>query len=220
MKRLVSIVGIYVAFLVLCVPLTSAQDGLRGALSQTTGGVPGAAGFAPEFAAADFDNDLKPDGAVLSKAGWLNGQTLFRIDLHVTAGLDASISFPSAERELAISAMDVNRDGAPDIVVEKAFTHERLQVYLNDGHGAFERRDPKSFSQPDDSAPLSCSALMSQNPPLALLPPTRPFELAALCPRDTVPLEAEPVRPPPGVLWAQSRGGLACDSRGPPFLFV
>jgi hypothetical protein len=40
----------------------------------------------------------------------------------------------------------VNRDGAPDLVVEQAFTQKPIQIWLNDGHGSF--RVAKSGNYP------------------------------------------------------------------------
>lgn len=219
MKRLSSIVGLFVATLVLCLPHASAQDGLGGALSQIGPAVPGAGGFTRSLAAADFDNDAQPDAAVLSQAGWSRGQRLFRIDLHVTAGKNLTISFLSTETDLNISAVDVNRDGAPDIVVERAFTHQRLQVYLNDGHGAFERREPMSVYVPEDSAPLCCSEIIPQNPPLAFLPPNRGFETAVLQAFEIVHLrDAGTGKLAAGVLLSQGAARAPCASRAPPSL--
>lgn len=177
MKRNLAIFGFLLPALALCPPRASAQDGLRGAMSQIGQASHNALGFTRTLAPADFDNDSQPDGAVLSQAGWLSGQRLFRIDLHVTAGKDATITFLSAEPNLDISAVDVNGDGAPDIVVERAFTHRRLHVYLNDGHGTFQPAGTSIFSAQDDSAPLWQAAAIPQNPLGAVLPPTRGFEL-------------------------------------------
>lgn len=179
MKLRVFIVGLLLSALALCAPRASAQDGLRGALGQVSQTLPGGVQFS-QLAAADFDHDSQPDGAVLSQAGWLNGQRLFRIDLHVTAGNDATLSFASAEPNLDISAIDVNRDGAPDIVVERPFTHQRVQVYLNDGHGSFQRVENNSFALPDDSGSVWRAYMDPLNLPMALLPATRGFELASV----------------------------------------
>jgi hypothetical protein len=180
MKLRVCIVGFLLAALALCVPSASAQDGLRGALSQMGQALPGVAGFGRGLAAADFDNDSQPDGAVLSQAGLLNGQRRFRIDLHLTAGKDVTLTFPSTEPDLDISAVDVNRDGALDIVVEKPFTHQRVQVYLNDGYGAFQKVESNSFSPLDDSLPLWGARMEPLNLPMAFLPATRGFEMAGI----------------------------------------
>jgi hypothetical protein len=156
---------------------------------------------------------------VLSQTGWLNGQRLFRIDLHVTAGKDATISFPSSEPNLCISAIDVNRDGAPDIVVERPFTHRRVQVYLNDGHGAFQRVENNSFSLPDDSGPLWRAFIDPLNPPMALLSATRGFELASVKACALVYGDgAGAANFWPEVLLAQCGARAPSNSRAPPSL--
>lgn len=94
---------------------------------------------------ADFDDDSRPDGAVLLDAEQLQGRQLFRIRLHITSGQDSELTFQSNETGLAISALDVNQDGVPDLVVEQVFTHKRLQVWLNDGHGRFRPARVEDF---------------------------------------------------------------------------
>jgi hypothetical protein len=179
MKLRSSIYGIVVSVLLLLAPSLRAQDGLLGALAREASMTRAPLGFEQPLAAADFDNDQRPDGALLLPAGFSDGQRSFRIELHVTSGNNEVITFTTAEGGLSISALDVNRDGAPDIVIEKAFTHERLQVYLNDGHGAFHKARLEDFALPDPSAPRwqSRTALFSQN---VYLPTTRGSEPAGL----------------------------------------
>ncbi|MGA8741997.1 MAG: VCBS repeat-containing protein [Terracidiphilus sp.] len=105
-----------------------------------------------KFVAADFDNDQRPDGAVLLDAGQLEGRELFRIRLYIAASQDRELTFQSNEKALAISAPDVNQDGLPDLVVEQVFTHKRLQVWLNDGHGRFRQVRVEDFP-PSGEAP-------------------------------------------------------------------
>lgn len=173
MKVRVSIAGFVLAAVALVVPRAPAQDGLRGAFTQLEHVQRDVSALAP----ADFDNDSRPDGAVLSKAGWLNGQRLFRIDLHLTAGKDASIDFHSVETDLEIAAVDVNRDGAPDIVVERPLTHQRVEVFLNDGYGVFQRVASNSFSYLDEATAQWCPTLAPLYLPVAILPSLRGFEL-------------------------------------------
>jgi len=132
-----------------------AQDGLGGALSDVgkTQNLSQAT-LGQRLVAADFDNDERPDGAVLLNAGVIEGQQLFRIKLHFSAGQDHDLTFQSNETALAISALDVNRDGVPDLVVEQVFTHKRLRVWLNDGHGRFRPVRVQDFP-PSTNAPCS-----------------------------------------------------------------
>ena len=140
MKARTFIPRFMLATLSLIAPSLCAQDGLGGALSRL-----GSAGsllkepFEQRLAAEDFDNDQKPDGALLLNTGQFQGQKTFRIELHVTARNNSELSFESNETALAITSSDVNQDGAPDIVIEQSFTHKRLHVWLNDGHGSFHK---------------------------------------------------------------------------------
>ena len=114
-----------------------------------------------------------------------------------------------------ISALDINRDGALDIVVEKAFTHGRLQVYLNDGHGAFEKASSKTLSSPDDSGTLWRSRVHVQNLPELFLPATSGFEVGNRL-SVTVDLGADRLRFWPRVLVAMCGARAPSSSRAPP----
>lgn len=122
-----------------------AQDGLRGAATKSADTSGLRSWFTSKLVAADFDNDQKLDGAVLLDAGVIDGQRMFRIELHESASENRNLLFASNDPSLAISALDVNRDGMPDLVIEQAFTHKRLQVWLNDGHGRFRRARAEDF---------------------------------------------------------------------------
>jgi hypothetical protein len=163
--------------LALFVPALKAQDGLLGALAQKTD-LAHRLNFNQQLAAADFDNDQKPDGAVLLPGGLLDGERLFRIELHVTSGTNGVILFSAAEQNLSISALDVNHDGSPDIVIAKT-TGERLQVYLNDGHGAFHKARSELDTYRDPFAPL-LHAWFTQGLPSSCLPAARNFDPVSL----------------------------------------
>jgi len=179
MKLRDSIGGILLFFALLAVPALKAQDGLQGTFSAVSPTARAFSGRSPQVAAADFDNDQKPDGVLLLEAGFLNGERAFRIELHVTAGTNNAITFSSSDPGLAISALDVNWDGEPDIVIEKAFTHERVQVFLNDGHGSFHRARTEDYPASDPMVPASRTRL-NQLPPVFGLPVSRTFELGAI----------------------------------------
>jgi len=131
----------------LAAPWLRAQDGLPGALPWMNHGshLNLTAPFEQTLAVADFDNDHKLDGAVLLDAGRAGGATSFRIQFHLSASNNAELTFESAEPRLAIRALDVNHDGAIDVVVEHPFTHKRLYVWLNDGNGAFHKGRIEDF---------------------------------------------------------------------------
>jgi hypothetical protein len=165
-----------------------AQDGLEGALSRANLASPAKlmTSFRQTLAAADFDGDNKPDGAVLVDHDWLRPQSSFRtIELHFTGRANTDLTFESNETTLAISALDVNRDGATDIVIEQPFTHKRLQVWLNDGRGGFRKGRVEDFPS-DVSATGERFDAPSQRPdgPTLCLPPQRGSEIAILtaCP--------------------------------------
>jgi hypothetical protein len=179
MRRCGSISGILVAILVLCVPAAWAQDGLGGALSRAGSRPRALLGLGNRLAPADFDNDDRLDAAILLQQELSNGQTCFRIELHVTAGTNHAITFSSAESGLAISTIDVNRDGAPDIVIERELTHERLQVFLNDGHGNFHTVRGNDYPSPESPMRL-CQKSSGQRMPFSVLITTRGLELHGL----------------------------------------
>lgn len=134
--------------LVLAAHCLYAQDGIGGALSHANLASPLNLSnpFGRTLAGADFDNDHKLDGAVLLDSGGLHGQsTFYIIELHLSGGGNTELSFESAEIALAITALDVNEDGATDIVVERTLTHQRVYVWLNDGYGDFHRGRIEDF---------------------------------------------------------------------------
>jgi hypothetical protein len=150
MARYVKLV-VMTAALVLAVSSLRAQDGLEGALPRANLASPLnlAAPFDQKLAIADFDNDHKPDGAVLVGSGRLAGQNSFRIELHLSHSNNTDLTFESPESSLAITAWDINKDGAADVVVEQPLTHKRLYVWLGDGHGGFYKGRVEDFPSPD-----------------------------------------------------------------------
>jgi len=178
MKRRLSIVG-FVLFLLLPVANLRAQDGIAGALFQEVNTPTPIFNLKTHLVAADFDNDQKPDGAILREAGLREGKRAFRIEFHLSAADNYAITFSTLETALSISALDVDRDGAPDIVIEKAFTHQRIQIYLNDGHGAF--REAKTDDYPPSDRPGNIwRSPFDLSVPVLGLPATRSFEIADL----------------------------------------
>ena len=167
------------ALVALWTPILKAQDGLPGLVSRSAHVGRSIPGFGLQIAAADFDSDQKADGAVLLETGRLNGKRSFRIELHLTADQNKVITFSSAQGGLAISALDVNHDGAPDIVVESILTHQCLRVYINDGHGTFHRARVEDYPS-SDPAPTSWKSRLTENLPAFCFPSTREFETALL----------------------------------------
>jgi hypothetical protein len=120
-----------------------AQDGLQGAVARDNT----ARSFATNYATflerrlvtADFDGDQKPDGAVLLHPVPLQDRKSFRVEVHLSASNNTELRFESTEDGLSIEALDINHDGATDLVVEQALTHRRLYVWLGDGRGGFRQ---------------------------------------------------------------------------------
>jgi len=215
MNRRGLLLSILLSILVIGVPSIWAQDGIRGALSQRTVRARFLSTLDQQVIVADFDNDQKPDGAVLLEAGQTNDERSFKIELHLTGRRNTTIIFSSMESLPTISALDVNRDGAMDIVVEKAFTHGRLQVYLNDGHGAFQKASSKTLYVPDDAGPLWRSRVDVQNLPALFLPATSGFDVADRS-AVAVDFKADPIGFCPKVLVAKCGARAPSSSRAPP----
>jgi len=166
--------------LLLASPFLRAQDGVQGAFEQA-----GHTGFArlrlepihgSTLAVADFDGDNKLDGAVILETGPFLASTSFQIDLHFTDRRNQNISFESSESDITVAALDIDRDGDFDIVIEQSLTHKRLQIWLNDGHGNFEKGRVEDF--PPAAAPTGEHLASSQRAdgPVLSLATQRTFE--------------------------------------------
>jgi len=159
--------------LALAAPSVRAQDGLSRALSEA-GNTQSllSSSFGQKFVAADFDNDMRLDGAILIDAGQLEGRQVFRIRLYVSSDKVRELTFQSNDTALTISALDVNQDGTPDLIVEQVFTHKRLQVWLNDGHGRFRQARVEDFPSFGE-APCHLKGPAGESCSLVLALPTR-----------------------------------------------
>ena len=114
--------------------------------------------FGPRFIVADFNNDQKPDSVILRSLGQHGGKNIFSVRL-CASGLTVSLlTLESTEPSIAVTAVDVNRDGSPDIIVEQRYTQKRIQVWLNDGHGGFRKAHAGDYRNQDTRAPCSASA--------------------------------------------------------------
>ena len=135
------------AFLAGLAPSLWAQDGLEGALSRMRVASPlkFAQPFSRTLAIGDFDNDHKPDGAVLVDSGRIHDRNSFRIELHLSGGQNDDLSFESTESSLTVTASDINRDGATDLIIEQSLSHKRLFVWLGDGQGGFRKSRVEDF---------------------------------------------------------------------------
>ncbi len=123
-----------------------AQDGLSAALSRLNACDLSSAFLGPSIAAADFNNDTHPDGAVL-----LRSENTFHIEVHFRFHQVSRITFASDLPALAISALDVNHDGTPDLVVEEPFSHRPVFIWLNDGYGSFQPAHVEDYPTVDEN---------------------------------------------------------------------
>jgi len=166
--------------LLAAVPGLRAQDGVQGALAFARNGASSAQAmhgrFAPVFAIADLDSDNQPDGVVLLDAGSLSHPGNFQIELHFTGHNNAAIAFQSTESALTITIRDIDHDGDVDLVLEKSFTHQPLRVWINNGHGDFEKGRLEDY--PGAVVPAGRQIRSSEPPdsPALSLPPQGSFE--------------------------------------------
>jgi hypothetical protein len=207
------------AILALLAPCLWAQDGLQGALSRSNVELRSHLGrpFLPTVAAADLDGDNKADGAVLIDSGW-EQSAVHRIEIHFTGRVNAALTFESDEPTLAISALDVNRDGATDIVVEQPFSHKRLKVWLNDGHGGFHQGRTEDYpaAAGSESQRAHCQSERQYDPVLCL-PPRIDFEIATVRVADFPAIPSSCRNNPEVITWiAETRATAPRSPRSPP----
>jgi len=178
--RLSSARLVLAAIVLVATPVLRAQDGAEGAFaraSQTALPVEDLSRLSGStVAVADFDGDNQQDGAVVLESGPFLTPGSFQIELHFTGRNNAKIAFQSPEPDIMVDAFDIDHDGDFDIVIEQLLTCKRLQVWLNDGRGNFEKgriEDLPSAVEP------SRDRLMSSGRgdcPTISLPPQRGFE--------------------------------------------
>jgi len=102
---------------------------------------------APSLASADFNHDGYLDGALLPRSG-----NNLSIEVYLRSDHVERVSFRSNRADLTISALDINHDGSPDLVVEDPFWRQRLFVWLNDGKGKFSAASVTDYpSTPHDN---------------------------------------------------------------------
>ena len=99
----------------------------------------------PSFAIADFDGDLHPDLASVEVASINSRNTIYSIQLRLTAAGRQVIRVAAPSGGLQIAARDVNGDHAIDLVLATAALGEPVAILLNDGHGGFKQVDQSDF---------------------------------------------------------------------------
>jgi hypothetical protein len=172
------------AVLMLAAGVLHAQDGLEGAVARLNR----AASFAqpvtalsgPTLAAADFDGDNKPDGAVLLSPDLFRGQSNPQVELHFTARNNADITLAPSDAPLSLIALDIDHDGDVDLIVEQSLTHKRLQIFINDGHGDFSKGRIEDYPLTATPAREQLSPPQQLDGPALSLPPQRGSELSLM----------------------------------------
>ena len=201
---------------VLCLaPFLSAQDGLKGALSQASFGAPLGHG---SLAIADLDGDHEADGAVFLDSKWTGTRQSINIQLHFTGRSNSEINFESGVQLLTIHAWDIDHDGDNDLVVEEAITHKPVSVWINEGNGDFHEGNVQDYPSLALGADQKVHLPSNERDSLPLWAPSqRNFEISLL----TVQLLG---RPPshdaflliPANLPAMCNARGAQSSRAPP----
>ena len=185
MKGTLLSVGLVLLALACGVPVLRAQDGLNGAVA-------GADALEPSvcltfssllkrpLAAADFDGDNQPDGALLLAPPSTRSRSGYRVEVHLSRTNNTDLSFESDDDVLVLATLDINNDGITDLVVEQTLTHRWLHVWLGDGQGGFHKVRAEDFSATDTSTGLQASAPHSEQKTVVSLPPESRFGMMLL----------------------------------------
>jgi hypothetical protein len=168
--------GLAILFSMLA-PFACAQDGAQGALSRLSFTTP----LDRRVAVADLDGDHKPDGAILLKSRWLGPQHNLSIQLHFTDRPNSELTFQSNSQALTVTAWDIDQDGDIDLVVEEAFSHKPISVWINEGHGDFHEGRVQDYPSLAATGSTQIQAPPDQRDcPALSLPSQRGFEKAVL----------------------------------------
>lgn len=100
------------------------------------------------FALADFDGDRQPDLATAEVEHATSHLTRYLIRLRLQAGgagASQSIGVTGSFGLPHISALDVNGDHVPDLVLTASGQQRLIAVLLNDGRGRFSVANPSEF---------------------------------------------------------------------------
>ena len=99
-----------------------------------------------DFAIADFDSDRQPDLASVDlQTRSSSGAITYSIRFRMGSGEGQAFGVVAPAGGLQLVAWDVNGDNAPDLLVRTAWQHQRVALFLNDGHGNFTPADPAAF---------------------------------------------------------------------------
>jgi hypothetical protein len=86
---------------------------------------------------SDFDGDNQPDLATSRLEG-----SSYKVEIQLSASQETtSFTLSSSERAIALLAVDVDKDNDKDLIIVSATSLKPLALWMNDGHGHFERND-------------------------------------------------------------------------------
>lgn len=137
---------------------------------------------ASSFAFADFDGDRQPDLATAEIERSGSGLTRYLIRLNPESGgrqPGQSIGVTGAFGLPEISALDVNGDHVPDLVITAAGQRQPIAILLNDGQGRFSVANPSDFPNARETSPSGMDAASRVVQDLAVLAPARSPQLDA-----------------------------------------
>lgn len=157
MKRGFLQIGLLALFL--AAPCLRAHHGGVGPLSVKADRCNFSSGqFGQRIIVADFNNDQKPDSISLRSLGRHSGENAFGVRVCASGRTESLLTVDSSDPSITVTAIDVNQDHSPDIVVQQLYTQKRIQVWLNDGHGEFHKAHTDAFTYSDTRAPCTVSA--------------------------------------------------------------
>lgn len=86
---------------------------------------------------SDFDHDYIPDLAISRRK-----ELGYEVEIQFSTRQErASLTSVSNENKVGLFALDADRDNDQDLAIVSASSLQLLTVWLNDGHGHFERTD-------------------------------------------------------------------------------
>src|ERR1700688_286734 len=103
------------------------------------------AGIVPQFTIEDFNENSRPDIAIVSEGRSGSAADHYRIRFQLSSGGSQNIDLTAPVGGLDISSRDVNGDDFLDVVVTTAGTDRPAAVLLNDGGGIFTAGVPPVF---------------------------------------------------------------------------
>ena len=132
-----------------------------------------ASGFGPATAIGDFDADGQPDFAIADRIA-ISGID-YRVEVRLSNGAPQIIRFASAQRTLAVTAIDVDHDTDLDLVFTPVVGRRIVGVWLNDGSGHFAKEATEaSPKELDRRAILSVAPCPADALPAAVAPRRAP----------------------------------------------